>query len=254
MSTASVRTRVFGPEERDRVREQLLARARSDGDVAGAAFTGSLATGEGDRWSDTDLVLAVTGDLEAVLNRWTRWLYDELGAVHHWDLSVGGSVIRVFLLPGWIEIDLTFAPAAEFGPRGPQWQTLFGTARPFKPVAAPDPQYLAGLVWHHALHARICIERGRWWQAEHWISAIRDHAITLACLRLDLPTAYAKGAHLLPGDLTTPLESTLVRSLDKLELRRALAAAIAVVTEELARTDPALASRLRPMLAELAGG
>jgi hypothetical protein len=167
---------VFAPEERDRVQEQLLARARSDSGIAGAAFTGSFAMGEGDRWSDTDLVLAVTGDLEAVLNRWTRWLYDQLGAVHHWDLSFGASVIRVFLLPGWIEIDLTFAPAAEFGPRGPQWQTLFGTARPFEPVAAPDPQHLAGLVWHHALHARICIERGRWWQAAHWISAIRDHA------------------------------------------------------------------------------
>jgi hypothetical protein len=252
MSTGSVRAKVFAPEERDRVRDQLLARARADDGIVGAAFTGSLATGEGDRWSDTDLVLAINGDLEPVLDRWTRWIYDELGAVHHWDLSAGGSVIRVFLLPDWLEIDLTFAPEAQFGPRGPQWRTLFGNAQPFKPVAAPDPQHLAGLVWHHALHARICIERGRWWQAEHWISAIRDHAITLACLRLDLPTAYAKGAHLLPGELTAPLETTLVRSLTEPELSRALTAAFTVTTAELAHYDPALVSRLRPMLAELA--
>jgi hypothetical protein len=243
---------VFTAEERDRVREQLLTRAEADSAITGAAFTGSHATGEGDRWSDTDLVLAVRGELSPVLNQWTRWLCDELGALHHWDLPAGARIIRVFLLPGWIEIDLTFAPEDEFGPRGPQWRTVFGHPQPLAPFPAPDPQHLAGLIWHHALHAFICTERGRWWQAEHWISALRDHAITLACLRLGHPAAYAKGAHLLPGDLTAPLETTLVRSLTEPELRRALAAAINVATDELAQSDPALATRLRPMLAELA--
>lgn len=69
------------------------------------------------------------------------------------------------------------------------------------------------LAWHHALHAGICTERGRWWQAEYWISATRDLVITLACLRLGYPAHYAKGAHLLPDDLTAPLEATLIRSL-----------------------------------------
>ena len=35
----------------------------ADGAITGAAFTGSLATGDDDRWSDTDLVLAVRGEL-----------------------------------------------------------------------------------------------------------------------------------------------------------------------------------------------
>jgi hypothetical protein len=243
---------MFTAGERDRVRDQLLARAEADGAIVGAAFTGSQATGNSDRWSDTDLVLAVRGELTPVLERWTRWLYDELGAQHHWDLPVGAKRIRVFLLPGWIEIDLTFAPEPEFGPRGPQWRTIFGHAQPLEPFPAPDPQHLAGLAWHHALHARVCIERGRWWQAEHWISAMRDHVITLACVRLGYPAAYAKGAHLLPDDLTAPLDTTLVRSLAEPELRRALAAAINMVTDELSRSDPALATRLRPLLAELA--
>jgi hypothetical protein len=82
---------MFTAEERDRIREQLLARAETDSAVVGAAFTGSHATGDG----------------------------------------------------------------------------------------------------------------GRWWQAEHWISAMRDHVITLACVRLGYPAHYAKGAHLLPEDLTT---------------------------------------------------
>ena len=164
---------MFTAEERDRVREQLLARAEADSAVVGAAFTGSHATGDGDRWSDTDLVLAIRGELTPVLNGWTRWLYRELGAQHHWDLPVGRGIVRVFLLPGLLEVDLTFAPQADFGPRGPQWRTIFGQPQPGEPFPALDRDTLTGLAWHHALHARISIERGRWWQAEHWISAGR---------------------------------------------------------------------------------
>jgi hypothetical protein len=243
---------MFTVGDRDRVREQLLARAEADDAIVGAAFTGSHATGDGDRWSDTDLVLAVRGELTTVLDRWTRWLYDEFGARHHWDLEAGPRIIRVFLLPGWVELDLTFAPEAAFGPRGPQWRTIFGRPRPLEPFPAPDRGTLAGLLWHHALHARICLERGRWWQAEHWISAMRDHVITLACLRLGHPAHYAKGAHLLPAELTARLEATLVGSLAEPELRRALAAAIEVAAGELSRSDPELGVRLQPMLIELA--
>ncbi|MET8077574.1 hypothetical protein [Streptomyces sp. NPDC005303] len=242
---------MFTIEERDRLRERLLARAEADDSIVGAAFTGSYAVGEGDRWSDTDLVLAVRGDLAPTLERWTGWLYDDLGARHHWDLPVGAGVIRVFLLPGWLEIDLTFAPEAEFGPRGPQWRTVFGRTRPLEPFTPPDGDTLVGLLWHHALHARVCVERARWWQAEHWISALRDHVITLACLRLGHPAAHAKGAHLIPEDLSTALETTLVRSLTAAELDRALGATITVVTAELARSRPELAPRLTPMLAQL---
>jgi hypothetical protein len=244
---------MFTAEDRDRVRAQLLARAESDSAITGAAFTGSLATGDGDRWSDTDLVLAVRGDLTATVNEWTRWLHDEFGAVHHWDLAAVPSVVRVFLLPGWLELDLTFTPEDQFGPRSPQWRTIFGQPRQLQPFPPIDPEQLAGLVWHHALHARICIERSRWWQAEYWISAIRDHVIALACLRLGYPANYAKGAHLLPENLTAPLEATLVRAVDESELRRALTATITVATGELERTDPALADRLRPMFTELSG-
>lgn len=60
---------MFTVEDRGSVQARLLARAEDDGAVTGAAFTGSLATGDGDRWSDTDLVLAVRGELSPVVNR-----------------------------------------------------------------------------------------------------------------------------------------------------------------------------------------
>ncbi|MGP3915420.1 hypothetical protein [Nonomuraea sp. 10N515B] len=65
--------------------------------MVGTALTGSHAVGDGDRWSDIDLVLAVRGDIAAVLDPWTARLYDEFGALHHWDLSTGTGIIRVFL-------------------------------------------------------------------------------------------------------------------------------------------------------------
>jgi hypothetical protein len=80
----------------------------------------------------------------------------------------------------------------------------------------------------------------------------RRRTITLACLRLGYPADHAKGSHLLPDEVTAPLKTTLVRSLAEPELRRALTATISVVTNELERSDPALATRLRPMLADLA--
>ena len=242
---------MFTIAERDHLQARLLEQADRDEAVVGAALTGSQATGSGDRWSDTDLVLAVRGDLDDTVARWTRWLSAEFDVRHHWDLASPPAVIRVFLLRDWLELDLTFTPEAGFGARGPQWHTVFGRPVTLAPFPGPDPGTLTGLVWHHALHAWICLRRERWWQAEHWISAIRDHVLTLACLRLGHPAAYAKGAHLLPAEVTDPLQATLVRDLTKRELQRALTAAVTVAGEELRRTDASAAARLVPMLSGL---
>ncbi|MET8983638.1 hypothetical protein ABZX85_49570 [Streptomyces sp. NPDC004539] len=73
------------------------------------------------------------------------------------------------------------------------------------------------------------------------------HLITLARLRLGLPSAHGKGAYL--ADL--PLEPTLVRSLDGEELRGALGAAAGLPAAEVAEWDAGLAERLGPALGEL---
>ncbi|MEU8011391.1 nucleotidyltransferase domain-containing protein [Micromonospora parva] len=243
---------MFTVEERDLIRQRLVRLAARDPAVVGAAITGSHASGDEDRWSDVDLAFAVSGPLDAVMRRWTQRMYRDFAAVHHWDLPSGSVIYRVFLLRNCLEVDLAFGPEADFGPRGPGWRLIFGQAASSQPVVASGYDTIAGLAWHHALHAWITIERGRYWQAEHWISAMRTQTIALACQRLGHVSSYAKGAHLLPTAITGPLEATLVRSLDEAELRRALSAAMAVLATELTRTDAALADRLRPILSELA--
>ena len=242
---------MFSADDAERVLARLLGLAETDPAIAGAAITGSRATGRGDAWSDIDLAFGVTGPLGPAMSRWTERLYREFAAVHHWDLPAGLAIYRVFLLPGWLEVDIAFAPEAGFGPLGPNWRTVFGQTAELDPPEPPSAGTLAGRAWHHALHARACIERRRQWQAEHWISALRDQVLALACLRLGYPASYARGAHLLPPELTGPLEAALVASLDQGELRRALGGAVAALAAEVERTDPVLAARLNPMLTEL---
>jgi hypothetical protein len=249
---------VFTVAQRDQTRERLLAQARGDGVVAAAAITGSEATGDADLWSDIDLAFAITAELPAVMARWTDTIYADFGAVHHWDLPAGPSVYRVFLLPDGLEVDIAFTPAGQFGALGPQWRLVFGAD-----VTLPDPtadgrgaadargEHI-GRGWHHVLHARVCIERGRPWQAEWLISALREHVLSLACLRLGRPSHYARGVDQLPAEVTDPIGESLVRSLDPPELRRALAAAASAFIGEVAQADPVLAERLRPTLTEFA--
>jgi hypothetical protein len=98
-------------------------------------------------------------------------------------------------------------PAADFGPGGPAWRTVFGTSLPLPRPGLSDIGELAGRAWHHALHARACIARDRFCQAEYWISGLRDLVLALACARLGYPASYGKGAHLLPAELTEPLQA-----------------------------------------------
>jgi predicted nucleotidyltransferase len=236
----------------DAVRRRLLELAREDPAVRAAATTGSRATGDEDEWSDVDLAIGVVDAVPEALARWTALLAHELGLLHHWDLPWGSSVHRVFLTADGLEVDLAVTPADDFGPRGPSWRTEFGPTVEARPAAPQRLDDLAGHAWHHVLHANAAIERGRPWQAEHWVNAARDAVLALACLRHGRSTWYAREVHLLPAEELAPLEASLVRSLDERELHRALAAVTRAVTAELERADPALAERLRPVLADLA--
>ena len=175
---------MFTSDDRDRVSVRVLERARADCRVIGAALTGSTAHDAQDRWSDIDLFLGIAdeADRDAVLAEWSAWIHGDLGAAHHFDVRAGSIIYRVFLLPRALELDLAFAPAAEFRARGSQFRVVFGAPAAPLSASAPDVDDLIGRGWHHALHARASIERGRSWQAEYWISALRDHALALACV------------------------------------------------------------------------
>jgi hypothetical protein len=243
---------MFSAEYRERVWEWLVERARGDRRVVAAAAVGSSASG-GDRWSDLDLAFAVADGVavEAVLADWTRAVGDEFDGAVLFDLPVGSTIYRVFLLAGALQVDLSLAPAAEFGARGPRFRLLFGEAVEKPWAGPPSMEFEFGLAVHHAVRGQLCIERGRLWQAEYWISALRDHALTVACLRRGLETSYGRGFDALPAEVRDAMAGALVGELTDDGLRRALAAATAGLLREAG--DLPVVEKVRPKLAELLG-
>ena len=220
---------MFTVEQRDSLRDRVLAIAEKDPRVVAGAAVGSLAVGDGDRFSDLDLTFAVADDVPVaeVLDDWNRMLSLELAAVSLIDLERGSTTYRVFLFPDALQLDVSMTPAGRFVPLSPRFRLLFGkTAGQEAPAKPPDAADLLGWGVIYALHSRACIERGRVWQAEHYIGAVRDHALSLACLRLGLTAVQARGYDDLPADVLAALDGTHVSSLEPERLRGALSEAI----------------------------
>jgi hypothetical protein len=148
----------------------------------------------------------------------------------------------VFLLPDALQLDLSMTPARDFRPGGPRFRLVFGTTASGEadvtavadlfintPAIATD---IFGWGAIYALHARACIERGRVWQAEHYVGAVRDHALSLACLREDLPPFVARSYDDLSAETLARLSDAHVRSIDPTELRVALAASVRALLNE----------------------
>ena len=240
---------MFSVNFRDRVRDYVLQLADSDERVVAGAVVGSLALSEGDRWSDLDLTFAVDDNVpvSSVMEGWTQKLLKEFNAAHLFDLPSGASIYRVFLLPGCLQFDLSFTPASKFGGTGPKFRMLFGSAVKKPNLQPPSAHELFGYAVHHALRARFCIERGRYWQAEYWISATRDYALSLACHRQGLPASHGRGFDQLPAEVHNVFKSTLVTSLERDELLRALRSVIEGLLTETAEVQ-ALAAKVEPQL------
>jgi hypothetical protein len=238
---------VFTVEQRDALRDSVLRLAEEDERVVAGAAVGSLALDAGDRFSDLDLTFGIADGVNVpdVLGDWTDRLADEVGAVQLVDLEVGPTIYRVFLLPDELQFDLSMTPAAEFRPAGPRFRLLFGetapeeaAASPARPVGnlfIPTPSVAADIFgWGvvYALHARACIERGRVWQAEHYIGAVRDHALALACLREGTTAVQARGYDDLSDETLAGFGDVHVGALEAEALHAALTSAVSALRRE----------------------
>jgi hypothetical protein len=258
---------VFTVEQREAVRDRVLRLAEEDDRVVAGAAVGSLAVDKGgDRFSDLDLTFAIADRVPVidVLDDWKRSFVDELDAVHLVDLEGGPTTYRVFLLPDALQCDLSMTPAAQFRPAGPRFRLLFGETAAGKPEAAtpaaaralfiPTP-VVAGDIFGwgviYALHARACIERGRVWQAEHYVGAVRDHGLSLACLRQGLPAVQARGYDDLSAETLSRFAHTHVGAAEPAALRAALAASVLALMREGAEARVPHADTVAQRLADL---
>jgi hypothetical protein len=235
---------VFTVEQRDAVRERALRLAEEDDRVVAGAVVGSLAVDEGDRFSDLDLTFGIADQIPVndVLEDWTSTLIDELGAVRLADLERGPSTYRVFLLPDALQLDLSMTPAALFRPAGPRFRLLFGeTAAAGPEVPPPGAMFIP----------TPTVERRRLWQAEHYVGAVRDHALTLACLRHGLPAAQGRRFDDLPPETLARFDATHVGAVEPAALRAALVASVLALMHEGTEAELLSASVVAERLAEL---
>jgi hypothetical protein len=255
---------VFTVEQRDALRERALRLAEADDRVVAGAAVGSLAVDDGDRFSDLDLTFGIADNVPVneVLDDWTSRLIDGLSAVPLTDLERGPTIYRVFLLPDALQLDVSMTPAALFRPAGPRFRLLFGETAAGEPEAPTPPGNLfiptptvAGDLFGwgviYALHARACIERRRLWQAEHYAGAVRDHALSLACLRHGLSAVQGRRYDDLPPETLARFDAAHVGMLEPAALRTALAASVVALMQEGADAELRFASVVAERLAEL---
>ncbi|MBP2320949.1 putative nucleotidyltransferase [Kibdelosporangium banguiense] len=234
---------MFDAAFRDEVESVLIGLAEKDARITAAAVVGSRAHTAGDRWSDIDLTFAVEADPVTVLDSLAGELGSRFDGIALFDLQAGPIVYRVFLLPGGLQVDLSVTPAEDFAPRGDTFRLLFGQANEAVMPPPRDDADTFGHAVHHAVRARVCIERDRLLQAEYWISSLRNETLALASRRAGVQDWHARGAHLLPAELQGRFADALVRSLDRAEVERALGVAISLLLKE-GDPGPVLVERL----------
>lgn len=237
---------VFTTEQREQIRAQLVAAAKADARVAGAAHLGSAALGVQDRWSDIDLALSLASDadLNQVLADWTTRLCRDHAAVANYDVRRGDILYRVFLLDNTLQVDLSFWPHAKLRAIGPKFSLIFGAAG--EPISAPvpDSKDLIGMAWLYALHVRSSIARSRLLQAEHMLSGMRDNVLALACRRHGVAAVQGRGLDDLPEEQQMRAAECRARSLEPVELKRAFRLTVDALLEEAGCADPDLTTKL----------
>jgi hypothetical protein len=257
---------VFTVQQRDALRERVLRLAQEDERIVAGAAVGSLAVDGGDRFSDLDLTFGVAEHARVadVLADWTHTLIDELAAVQLAELERGPTTYRVFLLPDLLQLDLSMTPAPQFRPAGPRFRLLFGEAATggsedpapsvardlflSTPAVAED---IFGWGVIYGVYARTCIERGRVWQAEHYVGAVRDHALSLACLRQGLPAVQARGYDDLSAETLARFQDAHIGTVEPGVLRAALAGSVLALLREGAEARLLHADVIAERLAEL---
>jgi predicted nucleotidyltransferase len=256
---------LFTPDKRARMADQVAQLLRDDGRVEGVVLVGSLA-GTPDRWSDVDLEAVVADESEAevatVAADWVDRMYDALPVVHHFETAFGHTLVRGFLLDDALEVDVAFAPTAEFSLWDP-FQVLFDRSGRIERIAAipsdwqpgpPDWSGEAGFAWHDVLHACTATRRDRTWQALWYLERVRNRTLTLAQQRRGFYAEFFDYVDDLPAQELTPHAATLVASLDPRSLLGAIDTATRLFLDELRRGGPDLAERLeRPLLDVIRG-
>lgn len=244
---------IFTSQDREDIRNRVIELAKRDPRISGGAITGSVTVGKEDQWSDVDLAFGVMDidQVRSTLEDFSRFMYDNFSCYHHLDVFSQDWIYRVFFMKNTLQVDIAFVHESNFRALAPTFKLVFGKSLEPSHGKPRNAEVLAGWVWLYALHVRSSLARRKLWQAEYYISGMKDYVFSLMCLRFDLPTSTGRGIDDLPDHLKNSLRPGLITSLDPKELFRAFETITAVFLSELNEIDQALFQRLKPGLTSL---
>jgi predicted nucleotidyltransferase len=255
--------RLFTPDERQAVLEQMLAALQTDDRIAGVIVVGSGAVGFEDEYSDIDLAVVVhqARDVRSVYDHWRAQFKTLLPVRHEFEAPRGPNILLFgLLLDHFLEIDASFQCLDDLTARRARWRVAFDRSGQITPIMqaswdareTPDIQatYLRWVksIWYYITHVAIHVERGHLWRAVLDLEDLRHRAVVLAGLRHSVETEHYREVHRLPPDFLAGLEHTLVTHLDEIEIMRALRAAVDCFFTEAKALDLLLGLDLAPAL------
>jgi hypothetical protein len=230
--------------------QRLVSALSQDRRIQALWLSGSLGKGEGDAWSDIDLVAqAPAAEIRACVADYRRGRPGLPEAVLAFE--VHGMVVSV-VTPDWERFDILFAgpdDIAKADPRG--WRPLFGdTARPPAPATPPDADAPARVTATVTEFLRVLgllpVAAGRqeWIAAQQGFDLLRRMLIDLM-LEENGHGRAARGAKRLNGFLTAEQRGEL----EAIVPPRAARDAVIAANVDLAR---AFFARARPLAVRLA--
>lgn len=243
---------MFTIEYREKVRQRIIRRAREDVRIVSAAEVGSYASDAKDRWSDLDLTFGVdeSQSVNDILNSYSDFMFSEFSGKKLLDIRSGKTIYRVFILPGCLQVDLSFSPESAFGAAGPHFNLLYGKQFEIEQPPKQSVDELLGYTLHHLLRGWISIERNKLWQAEFWISEARNYILKIACISNNLNPNYGRGFDSIPELILEQLKGSLICELSKNQLQKSLRIIISSLPS-ISKQSEALCAEFKDMLEEL---
>jgi len=248
---------LFSEEYRKEILDSLAESFKNDSRIIGAVLFGSGATGFKDKYSDIDISFVVSdeNDVETVYMDWESKNKSLFSKIHHFIFTYNqNSRVYLFLLEGFLELDMGFVNLSFLSAETLEWEVIFDRTNQIENLLqkswlnnqSPDVKdfYFLRLdqIWYSITHVIICLNRNNPWRALLHLQRIHYQTLELASLRLG-PGQNVKDfkeIDQLPEDFLDKLQNSLVKDPSPIKIKKALKSAIDCFFDEAQRLDKML--------------